>query len=163
MLCGWHLMHPSWPRWWIEQDMWHWSLGQSGVPICIWAQNLNACHGIWASSIIQEAVRICKEYITRHLSKEYRLPKRADNSFESDYSPKLDVSPVLGPEQASYYQFLIWVMRWMIKIGRIDINTEVSLLSSYSAMPRQWHLEAAWLIMGYLKLRHNSRFVFNPS
>ena len=54
-------------------------------------------------------------------------------------------------------------MRWMIEIGPIDINTEVSLLSSYSAMLRQGHLEAVLSIMGYLKLRHNSRLVFDPS
>ena len=51
----------------------------------------------------------------------------------------------------------------MIKIGQIDMNTEVSLLSSQSAMPRQWHLKAALHIMGYLKLRHNSRLVFDTS
>ena len=30
-------------------------------------------------------------------------------------------------------------------------------------MPRQGHLEAALHIMGYLKLRHNYRLVFDPS
>ena len=50
----------------------------------------------------------------------------------------------------------------MIEIGHIDINTEVSLLSPYSVMPRQGHLEAASHIMGYLKLRHNSTLAFDP-
>ena len=123
---------------------------------------------IWAwsmspSKYVQEAVRICMEYVARHLSKDYVLPKRADNPFESGYSPKLDVSPVLGPEEASYYKPLIGVMRWMIEIERIDINTEVSPFSSYSAMLRQGHLEAVLHIMGYLKLRHNSRLMFDPS
>ena len=30
-------------------------------------------------------------------------------------------------------------------------------------MPRQGHLEVALYIMSYLKLRHNSRLVFDPS
>ena len=30
-------------------------------------------------------------------------------------------------------------------------------------MPRQGHLEAALYIMGYLKVRHNSRLAFDPS
>ena len=51
----------------------------------------------------------------------------------------------------------------MIEIGQIDINKEVSLLLSHSAMPRQGHLEAALHIMGYQKLRHNSRLMFDPS
>ena len=49
----------------------------------------------------------------------------------------------------------------MIEIGHIDINTKVSLLSSYSAMLRQGHSEAALHFIGYLKLRHYSRLVFN--
>ena len=91
-------------------------------------------NGIWAwsmspSKYVKEAVRICKKYVARHLSKEYRFPRRADNPFEGGCSPKLDVSPVLGPEEASYYQSEIGVMRWIIEMGRINIITEVSLMS----------------------------------
>ena len=77
------------------------------------------------------------------------MPKKADNPFVSGHFLELDVSPILGPEEAPYYHSLIGVMRWMIEIGRIDIITEVSLLSSYSAVPRQGHLEAALHITGY--------------
>ena len=125
-------------------------------------------NGIWAwsmspSKYVWVAVRICKEYVARHLSKGYRLPKREENPFESGCSPKLDVSPVLGPEGASYYQSLIKIIRRMIEIGQRDINTKVSLSSSYSAMPRQGYLEAVLHVMGYLKLRHNSRLTFDCS
>ena len=54
-------------------------------------------------------------------------------------------------------------MRWVIKKGRINVYTKVSLSSSHSAMPRQGHLEAVLHIMSYLKLRHNSRLIFDPS
>ena len=54
-------------------------------------------------------------------------------------------------------------MRWMIELGRVDIATEVSLLSSYLALPREGHFEAALHVMGYLKLKHNSRLVFDPT
>ena len=47
----------------------------------------------------------------------------------------------------------------MIEIGHVDINMEVSLLSSYSVMLRQGHLEAAPHIMGYLK----PKLAFDPS
>ena len=36
-------------------------------------------------------------------------------------------------------------------------------MSSQSAMLRQGHLEAVLHIMGYLKVRHNSRLMFDPS
>jgi hypothetical protein len=41
--------------------------------------------------------------------------------------------------------------------------TEVSILSSHLAYPREGHLDAALHIMGYLKAKHNSRLVFDPS
>jgi hypothetical protein len=41
-------------------------------------------------------------------------------------------------------------MRWMVELGRIDIATEVSMLSSYLACPRKGHLENALHVMGYL-------------
>jgi len=50
----------------------------------------------------------------------------------------------------------------MVEIGRIDIATEVSILSSHLAYPREGHLDAALHIMGYLKAKHNSRLVFDP-
>ena len=67
------------------------------------------------SKYVQKAVRICEENIAKHLSKGYNLPKRAENPFESGYCPELDMSPVLRPDEAFYYQSLIGVMRWMIE------------------------------------------------
>jgi hypothetical protein len=58
---------------------------------------------------------------------------------------------------------LIGVMRWMVELGRVDIATEVSMLSSYLALPREGHLETALHIMGYLRKKHNSRLVFDPT
>ena len=112
-------------------------------------------NGIWVwsmrpSTYIKEAVRICNEYVAKHLSKDYKLPKRADNPSKIYYWHELNVSPILGPDEASYDQFLIAVMRWMIEIAHIDINIKVTLLTSHSAMPKQGHLEAMLHIMGYL-------------
>ena len=88
------------------------------------------------SKYSQEAVRICKEYVAKHI-KGYRLPKRAENPFFTGYCPKLDVSPVVGSYKSSYCQSLIGVMKWMVEVGYIDINTKVFLLPSYLAMQRQ--------------------------
>ena len=51
----------------------------------------------------------------------------------------------------------------MIEIGRIDVATEVSMLSSHLAYPREGHLEAALHVMVYLKGRPNSRLAMDPS
>ena len=95
-----------------------------------------------------------------HLSKGHKSPRKAE---EPRYYPELNISLVLGPDDASYYQALIGVMRWMIDIGHIDINIELSLLSSHSAISRQGHLVAVLHIVCYLKLSHNSRLAFVQS
>ncbi len=51
----------------------------------------------------------------------------------------------------------------MVELGCIDIVTEVSMLSSYLACPREDHLENALHAMGYLRLKHNSRLIFDPT
>jgi hypothetical protein len=63
----------------------------------------------------------------------------------------------------SFYQHLIGVLRWMVELGRVDIATKVSMLSSYIVYPREGHLEAAIHVMGYLRLKHNTQLVFDPT
>ena len=57
------------------------------------------------------------------------------------YQPKLDVSTELNPRDASQYQSLIGILRWIVELGRVDICCEMSMLSSHLAMPREGHLE----------------------
>ena len=75
----------------------------------------------------------------------------------------MDISRMLTPDKASYFQTIIGVMRWMVELGRIDIATEVSQLSSFLAMPREGYLINALHIMSHLKWKHNSWLVFDPS
>jgi len=49
-----------------------------------------------------------------------------------------------------------------VELGRIDIMTEVSMLSAHNAMPREGHLEGIYHIFSYLKGHENSRIVFDP-
>ena len=51
----------------------------------------------------------------------------------------------------------------MIKLGRIDIITEVSLLLSHVALPREGDLNAAVHVMTHVGQRYNSRLVYDPS
>jgi len=48
-------------------------------------------------------------------------------------------------------------------MGRMDISTKVSALSSYVAMPRSGHLNQVFNIFAYLKIYHNARIVLDPS
>ena len=51
----------------------------------------------------------------------------------------------------------------MVEIGRTDIATECSLLSSHVVYPREGKFEYALHMMGYLKWKHNSRLFFDPT
>jgi hypothetical protein len=97
------------------------------------------------------------------LDNRFHLPQRADNPFPYDYHPELDQSEPFDPECSSFYQHLIGVMRWMVELRRIVIATKVSLLSSHLAYPRVGHLEEALHIMSYLRQKHNSRLIFDPT
>ena len=73
--------------------------------------------------------------------------KSAPNPFVMGYEPDMDISTECDVEEATYFQSVIGIMRWMIEIGRIDVATEVSMLSSHLAYPREGHMEAALHVM----------------
>ena len=77
--------------------------------------------------------------------------------------PELDVTPELDAESANFYQSMIGVLRWAVELGRIDIATEVSMLSAHLALPRAGHFDAILKVFGYLKRKHNARLVFDPT
>jgi hypothetical protein len=115
------------------------------------------------SKYVIQAVKNCQLHLTEKLTGRYSIPARADNPFPVNYDPSTDLSDILDPDCSSFYQHLIGVMRWMVELGCIDIAAEVSMLSSYLACPREGHLENALHVMGYFRLKHNSRLIFDPT
>ena len=83
--------------------------------------------------------------------------------FELDYEPELDGSKELNAKLSNWYMHLIGMLQWMVEIGRVDILTEVSLMLSHMAMPREGHLDAVLHIFGYPKIKYNSRMAFDPT
>ena len=77
--------------------------------------------------------------------------------------PELDFTKELEPIDASYYNSLVGMMRWIVELGRIDICLEVSMMSSHLALPREGHLKEVLHIFAHLKKHHNSELVFDPS
>ena len=51
----------------------------------------------------------------------------------------------------------------MVELGRVDICTEVSMMSSCLALPREGHLDALFHAFAYLKKNHNAEMVFDPT
>ena len=118
------------------------------------------CHAYSSSQYVQNAVKNVEQYLSK---KGLQLKQRASSPLMRDYRPELDISPELSPEDASYYHSLIGILRWAVELGRIDICTEVSMMSSHLALPREGHLQQVFHIFAYLKCKHNSRIAFDPT
>ena len=120
----------------------------------------------WAASssqYAQAAVRNVEEYIEKSHHKRWRIPNKVETPMRSTYRPKLDVSEELSSSDASYYQSLIGILRWIVELGRVDICLEVSMMSSHLALPRKGHMEQVMQIFGYLRKYHNAELIFDPS
>ena len=128
----------------------------------VWLPNGVLAWGMSPSKYIQEAVKNVEKYLDENFDGR-KLLKKVNTPFANDYAPELDMTPELSPELANYYQSQIGVLRWIVELGRVDILTEVSLLSSHNAMPREGHLDALFRVFAFIKLKHNSRMVFDPS
>jgi hypothetical protein len=66
-------------------------------------------------------------------------------------------------KRASYYQGRIGVLRWITKLGRIDILIAVTMLSRHSVSPRRGHLEQVFHIFAYLKWYKRLMIVFDDN
>jgi len=79
------------------------------------------------------------------------------------YHPEIDVTPKLSSIEASYYQSLIGIIRWIVELGRINITFEASVMASCMALPRRGHLDQLYHMFGYLRNNHNTELVFDPT
>jgi hypothetical protein len=112
--------------------------------------------GMRSNKYVQSAVQNVREYLAS-LPGDQKLMKKASGPFTGGYKPELD------PTRANFYQTKIGILRWCMELGRIDIITEVSMLSTYLCLPRGGHLEAVYRVCAYLGIHHNARVVFDPT
>ena len=116
--------------------------------------------GLSSSKYIQDSIaNVERKMVTKGL----KLRPNVRAPLSNKYRPELDSSPELSVEDASWYQSMIGILRWIVEMGRIDICVEVSMMSSQVAMPREGHLQQLYQIFGYLKAHHNARIMMDPS
>ena len=104
-------------------------------------------NGVWtwgfsSACYVHDSVKNVEKYLMAILG---------ENPFSIRYLLDIDESPVLEPFLESYYQYHTGIMRWMVELGRININNEVSLLASQLVLPREVHLSAVFHIVVYLR------------
>ena len=87
----------------------------------------------WAFSstqYVQDAVNNIEQYLKK---KGKKLGAKAPAPFRTNYCPEIDITGELEEDEASYYHSLIGVLRWIVELGRVDINTKVLMMSSHLA------------------------------
>ena len=100
------------------------SVGDPDINLGTKPKKVHMDNGVWCwyispSKYVQEAVRNCQNYLKENLYDEYEFIANAPNSFPLGYEPCMDVSPLLSPDEASYFQTIIGVMRRILELGRI--------------------------------------------
>ncbi len=81
---------------------------------------------------VQAAMRNVENHIAKTGGK---LPYKAPTPLSSGYCSEIDVSPELGDIDASYFHSLVGVLRWIVELGCVDIDVEVSMMSSHLTLP----------------------------
>jgi hypothetical protein len=79
------------------------------------------------------------------------------------YRPETDTTDECNEEGASRYYQLIGVLQWAVELGRIDVYTEVSLLSQHLVLRHVGHLEAVYHVFAYLNKHEKCSFIFDPT
>ena len=118
---------------------------------------------IWitgSNSYLKEALRITNDILRKAGLKVNGSAKCPYSS--TAYRPELDLTPFCNEEQIRMYQQLIGMLRWLIELGRVDVQLEVTQLSSFLACPRVGHLHQAFHIFKYLKAKDNSWIPLDP-
>jgi hypothetical protein len=125
------------------------------------------CWGMSAEQYVCNAVLNVKERMkqdgfiyNKKLSDVNYSPQSPFSAIK--YRPELDTTLECNNSQTTYYQNLIGILRWIVKLGGIDINFEVSALSHYLVNPRVGHLQQALHIFKYLDFHKANFLAFDP-
>ena len=75
-------------------------------------------NGVWSwtmipSKYVCEVCKNCKDHLSNNFDDKYKLPNQSPNRFFMVYEAELDTSTIFDPEEASYFQSIIGLMRWV--------------------------------------------------
>ena len=118
---------------------------------------------MWTMSSTDYLKAAVKNVEERLAKKGMKLRSKIEVPMPQGYHPEIDASDELNSDGVTMYQELIGMLRWAVEIGRVDILTELSLLSAYQASPRQGHLEHLIDIFAYVKKHPKITIYFDPT
>jgi hypothetical protein len=92
---------PTAPKVYLGATIKPWSIPNEIKPV--WSMN--------SSNYLKEALRVLEIELTKAGK---TLKGKPAAPMQANYRPELDLSPVLGPDQASYFMSLIGILRWTV-------------------------------------------------
>ena len=101
-------------------------------------ENGQECWAFGSTQYVRAEVENVEEYLGNRREK---LAAKALTPLSIKYCPEVDINEELADEEASYYQFLIGVLMWIVELGRYESCVEVSMMSSQLALPQRDHLD----------------------
>ena len=103
------------------------------------------------------------EVVLKDYDRQLRKVKSAGKQpLQNGYWLDLEQSDDLSPDLAARYLQLIGVLRWVVELRRIDISTEVAVMSKYLDLLPLEHLRCLYHMFEYLMKNEVSMVVFSP-
>ena len=84
-------------------------------------ENGQKCWAFFSGQYVRETV---KNLVNCLKNRGEGLAAKAVTPMTSVYRPEIDITPEIGSEDAAYYHSLIGVLRWIVELGRIEINVK---------------------------------------
>ena len=129
----------------------------------IWARiiSVSSClMGLWRGVLVDKALVTVKATLE---SEGMKLKGKASKPLPNGSCSEMYVSSECNVVMTQQYQAYIGILRWAFKLGRVAIVFEVSLISSFNALPREGHLEALYQMFAYLAKADQHSIVFDAS
>ena len=119
------------------------------------------CWGLGSADYVR---RVVKEIEEKAYQFGFKFPTRqAVTPWHHGYDPSFDLSELINDEVViNWYQGMIGTLRWLVEIGRIDIAHAVSVLSSYSSVPRVGHIVECLHVFRFLKETYARSLILDP-
>jgi hypothetical protein len=86
---------------------------------------------------------------------------KINTPLPTNYHPELDQSPFLRDNKIEIYQSYIGILRWALKLGRIDLTFSVSLMSRITTCPQEEYTSNILHMFAYVKRHTMSQLVFD--
>ena len=102
--------------------------------------------------IYDSYVKAAINTLESQLSEEDKqLTRIAKAPLRGGYQPEFDLSEILGPDAANWFQNLIGILNWIVELGRVDINNSMARLSTFLSNPRAGHFQVDLHVFSNLK------------